>query len=341
MIENLSIREYRPSDNAAALALEAQCTQGESVKLSFHRRTFHLRSELYEQAKIYAAFANDQMIGTFAGAIKPIQLNGKTVRAGYIYDGRVLPQFRRQGVAKTLAGYLIEQLIPQTEVIYALVAGQNHQVRRVVDEIYRPQVIIPLRYVLLPVYRQAQPSDKPSAVEFSHAQAAFMQHFSNLDFYCAPPRSRLRGYLGSYELRSSDGIAGCSVWTNRDILAERVEHLPRQYAFLRKVFHPLRRFVALPHVPQVGEFIRSWFLFDFYANSPAAAESLLGAINNLALAAEMHYLYLLLQESNLFYSIARAFAPRWFSPMVPYFLLARGRALPKSDAEIYIDIRDL
>ena len=96
MKNHLDIRLYQHADNEAALALEAQCPQGKSLKLSFHRRSFHLRSELYENAQLWVAFMNDRLIATIAGAVKEVQLNGHTARAGYIYDIRVHPQSHPQ-----------------------------------------------------------------------------------------------------------------------------------------------------------------------------------------------------------------------------------------------------
>ncbi len=341
MTNHLDIRLYQRADNEAALALEAQCPQGKSLKFSFHRRSFHLRTESYENAQIWVALMNDRMIATIAGAVKEVQLSGHPARAGYIYDIRVQPQCRRQGVAKTITEYALARLAPQTDLIYCFVAGQNRPALRAVQKIYHAEIILPLQYFALPVYRHRSGVGELHAVDFSQTHAQFVQRFSQLDFYCQPPQSRLHGYLGSYEWRSPDERAGCSLWTNREILAERVEHLPWQFSVLRRLFPLVRPIISLPHIPQAGEFIQSWLLFDFYADSPAAAKSLLASINNLALKQGIHYLYLLMQKSHSLSATVRESAPRWFAPTIPYFLLARGRLLPAPQANVYIDVRDL
>lgn len=341
MMDALDIRPYQHADNEAALALEAQCPQGKSLRFSFQRRSFHLRSELYENAQIYAAFAAGRMIATIAGAVKDVRLNGTARRAGYIYDIRVHPQYRRQGVAQTITDHVLAQLVPHTDLIYCLVAGQNRPALRAVQKIYRAEVTLPLQYFALPVYRRQNETGELHAIDFAQNHAEFVQRFPRLDFYCQPPPARLRGYVGSYEWKSSGARAGCSLWTNREILAERVEHIPWQFAVMRRLFAFARPLLPLPHIPQTGEFIQSWLLFDFYADSPAAARALLAAINNRALPQGMQYLYLLLQKSHAFGAAVRAGAPRWFAPTLPYFLLAHGPRLPAPEAEIYIDVRDL
>jgi hypothetical protein len=226
-------------------------------------------------------------------------------------------------------------------LIYCLVAGQNRPALRTVQKIYQAEVILPLQYFALPVYRHRSDIGELYTLDFAQAHAEFARRFPQLELYCHPPRPRLHGYVGSYEWKSSGDRAGCSLWTNREILAERVERIPWQFAILRRLFSLLRPMVSLPYIPRAGEFIQSWLLFDFYADSPAAAKSLLASINNLALQQGIHYLYLLLQKSHSLSAAIRAGAPRWFAPTIPYFLLARGRLLPAPQTGIYIDVRDL
>lgn len=91
------IREYLPSDNQAALQLEERCPQGEKLKISFHRKSFHQRSEMYKDYLILAGYYDKKLVSLVAGAVKEILINKKKVKAGYKGISYYLNFWRKPG----------------------------------------------------------------------------------------------------------------------------------------------------------------------------------------------------------------------------------------------------
>jgi hypothetical protein len=145
----------------------------------------------------------------------------------------------------------------------------------------------------------------------------------------------MRGHVASFAVEG----AGCSVWTNAELLAEEVVRLPLPLRVLARLGAAVRPLVRFPEVPKPGETVRSWFLYDLYATSADALGQLLDAVNDAALERDRVVLYLLLQDTDPLLEWARAARRLAFS--FPYRLLARGSRVPHPGDRVYLDIRDL
>lgn len=340
--KKIIIREYLPSDNQAALLLEERCPQGEELKIGFHRKYFHQRSEMYDDHLILAGFYEKRLVALVAGAVKEILVNGKKIKAGHFYDLRVDPDYRRLklGIARKMCHAIVSRISPKAALIYCLIAGRNLRALHLVKKTYHAQVIIPFKYIINPVYkkRKVKGSIRESGFEETHKN--FLKYHPRLDFYCSPDRGRLYGYVNSYGLESCSGEAGCSVWSSKEILGERIESIPKKFRALRSLFTTLSPFIRTPYIPREGESLDSWYLFDFYASDYECAKDLFLHINNLALQQKKHYIYIPLKEKDGFFPVLRKCCWK-FSPFIDYYILASGNPLPHSDSDIYIDVRDL
>ncbi|NIO49339.1 MAG: hypothetical protein GTN73_07900 [Candidatus Aminicenantes bacterium] len=336
------IREYLPSDNQAALQLEERCPQGEELKIGFHRKSFHRRSEMYKDYLILAGFYDKKLVSLVAGAVKEILINRKKIKAGYFYDLRVDPDYRRLKlrIAQRMCNLIVSKISSKADLIYCMIAGRNLRALHLVKRYYNAQVIIPFKYIINPAYKKRRVKGALEEAKFEEIHKNFIKYNSYLDFYCSPDLERIYGYVKSYRLESSSGEAGCSIWSSKEILGERIESIPKKYRtlhFLFKVFSP---FIKTPYVPRKGEALDSWYLFDFYASNEESAKELFLHINNIALQEGKNYTYLPLKETDDFYPILMKC--RWkFSPVIDYFILASGNILPQTNSNIYIDIRDL
>jgi ribosomal protein S18 acetylase RimI-like enzyme len=337
-VSDMMVFPYSSKDEAAALRLEDKCIQGTSLQLKFRRPHFRARSELYENYRIYCARRGGEVIGIIAGALKEAELHGRDIRALYVYDLRVHPAHRKTGVGKRLADVLIDDLGRNADCIYTLINGQNEKALGLARRYFLPEVIIPLTYALIPVYKERR---EKTLWKFSGAAEnhdAYLRQNPDLEFLPAFNRRRLTGHVASLMLESPER-AGCSVWTNEDILAEQVIRLPSFLRALGMANRLLGRWFRLPHIPAQGEIIRSWFLFDLWADDAQSLAGLLAVVNNQALADRRSYLYILLRENDRLLMRLRGSGLKVFS--LPYLFLAKGQSMPRETDAIHIDIRDL
>ncbi len=336
------IRDFVPSDNQDVIRLEERCPQGHELQLSFHRQCFQKRSEMYSDYAVLVGLYEGKLVSVVAGAVKEILINGKKTRAGYFYDLRVDPDYRslRLKIAKKMCSQIVNKISSNTDLVYCMIAARNLRALHLIKRYYEAKVVVPFKFLVNPVYKKRHTGGAIKVVGFGEAHDRFLRHNPDRDFYCFPSLMRLFGYVRSYRLESSSGEAGCSVWSNKEILGERIENIPKKYETIRRVLKAVSPFIKTPHIPEKGEVLDSWHLFDFYASSPSSARELFLQINNAALQHEKSYIYLPLQESENFFPVLKKCCWK-FSPVVDYFVLANGKELPQTNAKIYIDIRDL
>jgi len=333
-MEELDIRPYSEADDAAAVALEAACVQGQSLALRFRRPSFTARSAVYDDAAIFCGWIGDRLVGTVAVARKPVELHGRSLQATYFYDLRVHPAFRGRGFAHALIRAALAERAAEAECVYILVAGQNASMLGVLEGNYRypDEVSIPLTYACVPVYRHRGVHAAPAAPALVRSR-----HLAAVQpaFVPAYRPDRMDGHVESVTVEG----AGCSLWTNADLLAEEVVRLPLPLRMLAAARPLLAPFLPMPEVPRPGAAIRSWFLYDVYAASEATFGRLLDAVNDRALDERRVVLYLLLQDNNPLLAWTRAARRLVFA--FPYRFIARGRLVPRVHDRLYLDIRDV
>jgi len=297
---------------------------------------------MYRDYDILVGFCGKKLVSVVAGAVKDILINGKIVRAGYFYDLRVDPLFRSSAmnIAKKMCSHITERISSKADLVYCLVAAHNPRALRLINRYHKAGVIIPFKYVVNPVYKKRKTGGLIKDLSFQENHERFLSHNRDRDFYCTPELGRMRGYVASYRLETSSGEAGCSVWSNKEILGERIERIPKKYRMFQRALKAASPFVKTPQIPVKGETLDSWHLFDFYASTPGSARELFLHLNNTALEQKKKYVYLPVQENEDFFPILKKCCWK-FSPDINYFILVDGKELPQKNAKIYIDIRDL
>jgi len=337
-VVDLRIEPYAAADNEAALRLEEQCCQGASVAVRFRRPTFEARSRVYRKYRILCAKADGELVGIGAWAEKRVRLRGDSVRAAYLYDLRVHPAYRRQGVARRVLASLLEEIGEGVECTYGLVAGQNEGARALCQRHFGMNLAIPLTYAVLPVYREQVGGEGYRLAGASEVHWAYLELNGDMDFVPELDEESLLGYVTSVAVGEKAG-AGCSIWTNENLLAEEIVAIPRVYSILRVLAAPLRLLWTLPHIPKPPETVRSWFLFDLFARDEQSLRSLLATANNLALIHHRQFLYIVLPNVDPLLTWVQRARPGTF--LLPYLFLARGRVLPAPQERIYVDVRDV
>ena len=342
MRNHLTFREYRPSDNQAALQLEQRCPQGEELQVSFHRKLFHQRSEMYEDYVILVGYDDEKLVAIVAGAVKEILVNNQKILARHFYDMRVDPDYRKlkSGIALKMCNLVLSKISQKTDLTYVMIAGRNLRALHFIKRYFNTPCILPFKFIVNPVYKKRRIKSVLRESEYEAVHDTFLKYNPGLDFYCSPGLDRLSGYIKSCQIESQNGQAGCSVWSNKEILGERIESIPRNLRMLQLLLSIPSLFLKTPHVPRKGETLDSWYLFDFYASDKESARELFLLMNNEALQEGKKFMYLPLQETHEFYLTLCKCCWR-FAPVIDYFILAGGNVLPQQTSNLYIDIRDL
>ncbi len=102
----MRIREYRPDDNPALMALERLSPRGLPEPFVHYRRRFIDRAALFAEHHLLVAEEGGELIGCVAAGLKQTYVGGQAVRLGYVFDARTHPAWRRQGVASALLAAL-------------------------------------------------------------------------------------------------------------------------------------------------------------------------------------------------------------------------------------------
>jgi GNAT superfamily N-acetyltransferase len=289
-------------------ALDRTAVQGDAFRLSFHRSTFHRRAENFTDHVLYTGWMDGRLVALLAVGYKDVVLQGSPMRAGFAFDLRVHPDFRRRGIGRRIVHDAIDHGRSIADFGYLWLIDDNRAAQALAG-LFDAEVEGPF------------------------------------DLYSDPRRrGNLEPHVSSWIVRDGRDVAGCSVWDNRDILGEVVEALPLRLRMARALFEsPLLRGSELPHIPQTGEQVRSWYLFDAFATRPDLAVDLIRHLAHLAREQDIDFCHLPHIESQTWVSAVRAEVPRMFAPVLRYRMLAswdRREPFPRLE-RIYVDIRDL
>jgi GNAT superfamily N-acetyltransferase len=332
------ISHYVPSDDPSAVALEKQCVQGDSIALRYHRRNFQARSKVYDNFRILCARAGNKVVGITAWTWKNIRLHDHKIRAVYSYDTRVHPDYRKKGVAYHLVQSLWDDIGSDPECVYMLVASDNERCLLPVKRILGFQLVVPFTILVIPIYKRIKADSNWEFADVTQIHDMYLKYNPTVDFIPEFYSNLLLGYIASISI-SETKEGGCSIWTNENLLQEEIVHIPFHYQIERIVTNLLRPVIKLPHIPRPKERIRSWFLFDIYADGITNLKKLMAVVKNHAIANNQDFLYIRIQNND---PLIKTIAENEFRCYkIPYYFLAKGSRLPSADDKIYIDVRDL
>lgn len=340
---DLELGVYTEEDDREALALEGACIQGRAYAMSFRRTRFHRRAQNFPEWRIFTARRAGRLVGVAAAAVKEASLFGRPTRASFFFDARVHPDSRGRGIARRLGRLCTEWGLARAEFGYTYTLADN-RIARGAAEVLGGVISGGYSYLVYPCFRRRPVASAIERSSFEETHAALLASSPPFDFYANPGcREGLGGYVGSWLLTSGRQRAGCSAWSNQDILAERIESVPAAVSLAGRLSRlPLVSRASWPHIPAPGEVLRSWYLFDFFATEPPMARDLLRHVAAEAMERGIDYCHIPHDPRASWVAAARADVPKLFAPVVPYVLLVKtpsGDPLPFD--RTYVDVRDL
>ena len=319
----LTVREVGPADDAAALALEQRCPQGRAFRIVFARDTFRRRTETFGHALLLGAWRGNRLVAVGGGAIKEVRWEGRETRSLMLYDFRVDPEFRRTGVGRLLTETLIDWARTHAEIAIAFSMGDNRAIQAMAREWIGADTAPAFELLAYPSHSRRT----ANALIDADARDIRAHHLAARD----DPSLLLHanGGLTSPQrlaswLLAEDGRAGCSVWSTAGILEEVVVRLPpalRAASWL--LGGAAARNLRLPHVPRLGETLRSWLLFDSFARDEAAMRSLVAGAAARASAAGINHCHVVLPPNAPWREVLWRDVPKAFAPVLPFSIMAR------------------
>ncbi|GAA2374716.1 hypothetical protein [Catellatospora methionotrophica] len=263
----MTVRDARPEDNAALVALAARCAMEGDLSLCIDRRPdfFALHRVGGDAWRVGVVDGDDGQVACVAVARRASYLDGRQAVLGYVGDLKVHPAYRRRGTARALAQWAQaaarELAGPDAPLISTVLGGNNavEMLRRQVEPGVRRRATIRSHSIDLLTRRRippgdltvsvAGPADGRDMVELWRAVAASRQFAPvcesfplarpNLEYLLARrPGGELAGFVG--------------LWDQHDIKQMRITGYSPRLAAARVGFNLAAPLLRVPRLPRTG-----------------------------------------------------------------------------------------
>eukprot|EP00164_Ancoracysta_twista_P009317 GFYU01013746.1.p1 GENE.GFYU01013746.1~~GFYU01013746.1.p1 ORF type:complete len:376 (-),score=82.78 GFYU01013746.1:643-1770(-) len=247
----ITLREYRDTDDAPLMQLEKLCPQGESIVITLERaNAFIGRASQWQDKDRHVVVAeaeetilptrapiSNQLVdtgricGALCAGISSLVVHGKVVRVAYCFDLRVHPSIKRQGLGGRLMCKM-EEILRAEGVDFTIngVNIENTASMGLMKKLHYT-VFSELKILLVPVYPH---SANPSIKTLSREETMEYVTESNKGKELLPTKEELTNilqspcYEGTFTLTSEDGdsMAGLSLWNPSKLITPVVLSAP-------------------------------------------------------------------------------------------------------------------
>ena len=292
------IREANPDDNDELQQLQAQCPQGQSLIIStVNTPDFFARAKAYASYRVYVACEDSRIVGSAALAIHEAVLNGDTRRVGYEFQYFTSPDYRRQGVARSLHQHIEAYFREQDTALSFLVTveGNLPSIRLFESQGYRMH-----RALVVPVLLAYKAEDVPSrekirsitSKDLDAVAELLNQTWQGYDLYephTAESLAQLIDRLSAYSfdnllvLEDRGEILAClGYWDWSQITQITVQAITPRLRMIGLLFDVARLIRPMPRTPMPGTTMKQWSLTPIGFKDPAHLVPLLRFVNNQA-----------------------------------------------------------
>jgi ribosomal protein S18 acetylase RimI-like enzyme len=350
----MDVRDYRPSDDEQReeLQLRYPVAPGASACRRFRRLVAH--AEMYDHSRTFVAEHEGKVVGIISAALKCVYLQGEPSRVGYLFDLRVSPGARGQGVGSAL--YAHAESVMRSDgaaATYSIIMAANTLIIPLTRRFGLAQA--GLVETLAGPVRQRQPvraevtALRSAASIVDHVNPYFAEHDL---FVPGLERYPALGKSVRYWAQTGSSFAAVTQSVRGGDFEEVVQPRPVWAAAVRGLLCVLSISGPVPAIPVREQLVCTWLLGEPVIAGPDGERlfrDVVSHINNLALENGVDWLLLPLAKSDpLRGSIRRAFFARRLCPMLRPFLTIRARLLTKPFTgtfparlrQIYLDTRD-
>jgi GNAT superfamily N-acetyltransferase len=266
---SLRVRRATTEDNARLCEIEALCPQGSGLRFHYQRDDFFARSRVYDDWAVFVAEVDGIAVGVAAASIKSVRIAGKPMRAGYIYDVRVIPEHRGKRLSYALVEAVEAYLRPLVDYAYLYVLSDNRATRAITQRC----AMFPIgRFRVLLVPTLSRPGPMPRLIEGATraevlgAMEVQSERYDLMPLVGVSRQSALEEQrspmVGLFAVGDPPRVAA-NVWDPTPLAAKVVDRVPTLLR-LGGLLGPLRTILRLPKIPRPGETLRIWEVFDVW-----------------------------------------------------------------------------
>lgn len=275
----MQIRWYQPGDDDALMALERQCPRGEPNAFVHWRHRFIDRAAIFASYALLLVEADGAIVACAAAAIKDTVVQKEAVRLAYIFDVRVAPPYRRQGLALTLLTGFEQELITTygCDGAYAHIVATNLPSLRLFDALgyKRRRQLRLLSYAPFPLFTEAP---VPTIVTHSPPDVQERAHYGHYDLWVEDTSCSLVPY-GLTVWRSAEGDAQLTTYQQHHLFQQVPADAP------------------WPSEAEIAKWGGHWRLFHPYGEA-RALERLFAILRDSAITENVNRLSLLVDAED-------------------------------------------
>jgi len=341
----LHVRAAVPEDNAKLIAIEQLTPQGDQIKLVSERKDYFIRAKKFEEPILLVAEDENQqdILGIMGVGPVTVRLGGEAVRGGLIFDWRSNP-LAQTGLPRHMLRLwqAVKKEIERQDLkfIFGYVKEDNERSIGVLQK-FGAKAVETREFLTMPVHgrfcRDRTGVGKVNvikAVDPVQEYRELEQSFGSQDLFLESPRS---GHLKERYMFSKFSFGGSSVkvWDTNADYTQRVLNMPTLYKAARPVLRVGSKLMSVPHIPNIGDAIRIWQLYDLIIDRP---EDLMYILERVRLAArenDVHYLVACLNSRDRGYDqIAKK---AWVRLKYHLFFVPMGE-VPLPQEPTYFDV---
>ena len=342
------MRPATAADNEKLIAIEKTTPQGGQIQLVSERKDYFFRAKKFADPIFFVAEdkEEDMILGIMGVGPVLVQLDGKARRGGLVFDWRSNPLAQKglpRHMLRLWQAVHREILRRELDFLFGYVKEDNERSMGIITR-YGAQVVESKDFLTMPLHarfcRRPREVDKVSftaSPDEEQERKAVEAAFGSLDLFPdqkqreATGRERERYLFGKFSLRGSS----VKVWDTTDEYTQRVLNIPRLFKLARPIVKAGSKLLPLPHIPELGEEIKVWQLFDLVLEDPADLDPLLERVRQAAVEKGIHYLVITLGAGDRGYEQVAKKA--WVRPRYHLFALPlKDVPLPKPPT--YFDV---
>lgn len=263
----MTVRDARPDDNAALVALAALCHMNGDVSLCVDRCPdfFALNRLAGDPWRVGVIDGDEGPIGCIGVARRPVYLDGRPIQVAYLGDLKVHPAYRQRGAGRALVRWAVagaRDMVGANDPLLATVLAGNTSVDRLRHGFapgarrwatFRSHSVSLLWKRRMPqtelTVRPALPADVPDMATLWQRLAASRQFAPILESF--PVREPSLDYLLAH--RPGGELAGfIGMWDQHRIKQMRVTRYSPRLAATRVAFNVAAPLLGAPRLPPPG-----------------------------------------------------------------------------------------